>query len=113
MKNMTHEKILPYKNYHAMIRYSKEDGFLVGHIMGVRDIVGFHGDSERKLEDAFHEAVDDYLEFCARIGKNPQKPRHRVSVSPEAFAAARAAAEIKGIKVGEWVSNILCRVAGS
>ena len=26
------------------------------------------------LEAAFREAVDDYIETCAKIGKNPEKP---------------------------------------
>ena len=25
------------------------------------------------LEDEFHQAVDEYLEFCKEIGKDPQK----------------------------------------
>lgn len=113
MKNMTYKKILFYKNYNARIRYSEEDGFLVGHIMGVKDIVGFHGDTEKEIKAAFHEAVDDYLDLCHHIGKKPQKPRHRVPVSPEAFATAQAAAEIKGTNVERWVSNTLRRAAGS
>lgn len=99
--------ILFYKDYNAKIRYSEEDGLLVGHIMGVKDIVGFHGGSAREIEAAFHEAVDDYLDFCARIGKKPQKPRHRVPVSPRAFAAAQAAARRKGVDVERWVSATL------
>lgn len=109
--NTPRNSILFYKDYNAKIRYSAEDGFLVGHIMGVKDIVGFHGDSERAIEEAFHEAVDDYLDFCARIGKQPQKPRHRVPVSARAFATAQAAAARKGVAVERWVSATLRRAA--
>ncbi|MDD9812318.1 MAG: type II toxin-antitoxin system HicB family antitoxin [Gammaproteobacteria bacterium] len=107
------KKVLFYKNYNARIRYSAEDGFLVGHIMGVRDIVGFHGRSAREIEAAFHEAVDDYLDLCARLGKPPQKPRHRVPVSARAFATAQAAAARKGVDVERWVSATLRRAAES
>jgi len=107
-----HRKILFYKDYNAKIRYSESDGLLVGHIMGVKDIVGFHADSEREIEAAFHEAVDDYLDLCARIGKAPQKPRHRVPVSARAFATAQAAAARKGVDVERWVSATLRRAAG-
>jgi hypothetical protein len=37
------------------------------------DVVGFHGSSVVDLKNAFHEAVDDYIETCTRVGKDPQK----------------------------------------
>ena len=42
-------------------------------IAGIRDGVGFHADTVEGLRDAFHEAVDDYIETCMKIGKEPQK----------------------------------------
>jgi len=107
------KKRLFYKDYNAKIRCRESDGLLVGHIMGIKDIVGFHADSEADIEAAFHEAVDDYLDMCARIGKAPQKPRHRVPVSARAFATAQAAARRKGIDVERWVSTTLRQAAGS
>ena len=41
---------------------------------GIVDGVGFHGDSVDELKAAFREAVDDYIETCAKIGKEPQRP---------------------------------------
>ena len=38
-------KAMQYKGYAARIEYSDEDGCLVGHIAGIKDIVGFHGGS--------------------------------------------------------------------
>jgi len=53
---------MQYKGYAARIEYSEEDKCFIGHIAGIRDIVGFHGDSVKSLLSAFKEAVDDYLE---------------------------------------------------
>jgi predicted HicB family RNase H-like nuclease len=39
-----------------------------------RDGVGFHADTVADLKAAFREAVDDYVETCAKIGKDPQSP---------------------------------------
>ena len=36
---------------------------------GIQDGVGFHADTAQDLRSAFHEAVEDYLETCAKIGK--------------------------------------------
>jgi len=59
---------MTYKGYAAHIEYSDDDQCLVGHIAGIKDIVGFHGESVPELRAAFEEAVDDYLETCARLG---------------------------------------------
>ena len=48
---------MTYKGYAARIEYSDEDGCFVGHIAGISDIVGFHGDSVEEVRAAFHEAV--------------------------------------------------------
>jgi predicted HicB family RNase H-like nuclease len=68
MKSMT------YKDYAARIAYSDEDQCFVGHLAGIQDAVGFHGESVSELRAAFEEAVEDYLETCARLNRPPQKP---------------------------------------
>ena len=40
----------------------------MGHIAGIKDVVGFHGESVNELRKAFEEAVTDYLETCAKLG---------------------------------------------
>ncbi len=67
--------VMTYKGYSARVEYSEEDGGLfVGHLAGINDIVGFHGDSVKDLRAAFEESVADYIETCAKGGKEPQKP---------------------------------------
>ena len=60
--------------YAVRIDYSDEDGLFVGKIVGIKDVVGFHGASVSELRAAFEEAVSDYLETCAKLGRAPQKP---------------------------------------
>ena len=64
---------MQYKGYAARIEYDDEDGLFFGRIAGIRDGVGFHADTVEDLRAAFQEAVEDYLETCAMIGKEPQK----------------------------------------
>ena len=66
--------LMTYKGYAARIEYSDEDEAFVGHIAGIHDVVGFHGESVSDLRAAFVEAVDDYLEACEKLGRTPQKP---------------------------------------
>ena len=60
--------IMTYKGYSARIEYDDEDGIFTGRLAGIRDGVGFHADTVEALRDAFHEAVEDYIETCAKIG---------------------------------------------
>ena len=85
MNKMTH------KGYAARIEYSDDDGCFVGHIAGIRDVVGFHGDSVAGLHKAFVESVDDYLATCARLKRAPQRAysgRVMLRVPPEIHARA-------------------------
>ncbi len=59
--------VLSYQGYSARIVYSDEDSLFVVHIAGLKDIVGFHGESVRELRKAFEEAVTDYLNTCAKL----------------------------------------------
>jgi predicted HicB family RNase H-like nuclease len=52
---------MTYKGYTASIEYSSEDDCLVGHIFGIRDIVGFHGYSVSEIKKAFEVTVGDYI----------------------------------------------------
>ncbi|WP_246298916.1 type II toxin-antitoxin system HicB family antitoxin [Desulfolutivibrio sulfodismutans] len=65
---------MTYKGYAARIEYSDEDECFVGHIAGITDIVGFHGDSVQDMRAQFHAAVDHYLEACQARGAAPNKP---------------------------------------
>lgn len=63
-----------YRGYAARIEFSEEDACFVGHLAGIRDIVGFHGESIEEAMVAFHEAVDDYLAACEQLGAQPNTP---------------------------------------
>jgi predicted HicB family RNase H-like nuclease len=108
MKTMTH------RGYAARIEYSEDDGCFVGHIAGIRDRVGFHGESVAALRAAFAEAVDDYLETCAAVGRAPQKPYSgnlMLRIPPETHAALATAAEISGKSINQWAAEVLERAA--
>jgi predicted HicB family RNase H-like nuclease len=64
---------MKYKNYEAVIEYSKDDNCFIGHIANISDIIGFHGSSIEELNQCFKEAVDDYLDACTKINKKPAK----------------------------------------
>ena len=104
--------VMTYKGYSARIEYDDEDGILFGRIAGIRDGVGFHADTVEGLRVAFHEAVEDYLETCARLGREPQRPysgKVMFRVSPELHRKAAMAAELAGKSLNQWAEEALAR----
>ncbi len=107
--------VMNYKSYSARIDYDDEDGIFTGKIAGIRDGVGFHGETVDELRAAFHEAVEDYIETCAKISKEPQKAysgQVMFRVSPEIHRKAALAAELSGKSLNQWAEEVLDRAAG-
>ncbi|MGD9889643.1 MAG: type II toxin-antitoxin system HicB family antitoxin [Halothiobacillaceae bacterium] len=93
MNRMTHN------GYTARIEFDERDNIFVGRLLGMSDIVSFHADNVADLRAAFIEAVDDYLDTCAKLGKTPEKPasgKMMLRVSPEIHGAALVAAQASG-----------------
>lgn len=101
---------MTYKGFPARVEYSEEDGCLVGHIAGIRDVIGFHGESVAELRAAFEEAVDDYLNTCKRLGQEPNRPysgQFRLRLDPGLHARAAMVAESRGKSLNAWVSDVI------
>jgi predicted HicB family RNase H-like nuclease len=107
--------VMNYKGYSARVEYDDDDGILTGMIAGIRDGVGFHGETVDELRAAFQDAVEDYVATCAKIGKEPQKAfsgQVMFRVSPEVHRKAALAAELSGKSLNQWAQEALERAAG-
>lgn len=102
--------ILTYRGHAARIEFEAGDKLFVGRVAGVNDIVGFHGDSVDALTAAFEEAVDDYLDACAKVGKPAEKPysgKVMFRIKPEIHARAALAAQLAGKCLNQWAEDVL------
>jgi predicted HicB family RNase H-like nuclease len=107
---------MTYQNYKAKVEYDPIDKIFVGHIIGIRDIVGFHGSTVEELELAFHEAVEHYLEVCEKIGQEPQRSysgKLTLRIPPEIHMAVATAAEINSKSINQWAADVLKQAVGS
>ncbi len=107
---------MTYKGYTARVEYSEEDGCFVGHLIGMRDIVGFDATTVKQLQSRFRKAVDDYLWASEQLGAKPEKPysgRMMVRVAPELHAKASIAAQSAGTSLNQWVSQALERAVAA
>src|SRR3989442_6379624 len=103
--------IMEYKGYRGSVRYSAEDRILHGRILGIDDVVSFEGANVDDLEKAFHEAVDDYLALCKKLGRAPdraysgkiplridQSPHQRVAVAADELWPGAHAGMLRAVK---------------
>jgi len=103
---------MTYKGYTARIDFDDRDNILVGRLLGIQDVIGFHADNIADLHMAFEDAVDDYLEACEKMGKSPEKPasgKLLLRIPPEIHAAALIKAKAAGKSLNQWASEVLGR----
>ena len=75
---------MSYKGYTLAVEYDDEYGILVGHVMGIRDIISCEGESVAELKLDFRNAIDVYLDVCEKHGTPPDKP-----VAPQSSRAEK------------------------
>ncbi len=105
---------MTYKGQTARVDFDERDDIFVGHLLGITDVVGFHADTVHGLRAAFAEAVDDYIDTCAKIGKAVEKPasgKLMLRVPPEVHSAALIAAKGSGTSLNQWAAKVLGEAA--
>ena len=108
-------KFLEHKGYTATVEFDADDGVLVGRVIGVNDVITFHGTTVKEVVSAFRESVDDYLAACAKLGQSPDKPasgKFIVRAAPLTHRAALAMAAAAGKSLNTWVVEVIEREVG-
>lgn len=102
--------MMEYNGYHATIEYDAEDKLFVGEVFGIADSLNFHGTSIEELETMFHQSIDNYLEMCEMIGKEPNKEfrgTFNVRISPELHRKAAMEAAKQNVTLNQFVSKAI------
>jgi len=63
---------LKYKDFTAKIDFSADDGVFVGRVLGIDDIIIFHGETVSELKKEFKGSIEFHLQLCAKES-NPGK----------------------------------------
>ncbi|WP_339651641.1 type II toxin-antitoxin system HicB family antitoxin [uncultured Salegentibacter sp.] len=101
---------LEYKGYLGTVEFSADDKVFLGKIQGINDLILFEGESVTELENNFKESVDDYLETCKEIGKEPNKTfkgSFNVRVNKKIHQRLFMLAAKKGINLNQLVNKSL------
>ena len=67
------KNLLNYKGYFGSVEFSDEDNIFHGRIIGINDRITYEGDNVKTLRQDFNAAVDEYIDVCAELGKEPEK----------------------------------------
>jgi len=78
--------VLNYKDYQGSAELDMDRKICRGKILFIEDLVTYEADSPSNLQPEFEAAVDDYIETCRQLKREPKKPLKglfNVRVSPE------------------------------
>ena len=106
MKN----SLMGYKGYHARIEFDSADQIFIGYVLGINDSLNFHGESVKELTQSMHNCIDNYLDYCAQIGKEPErefKGSFNVRIKPEQHKKVALYAASDGITIYQFVSRAI------
>ncbi len=83
--------ILKYKDYEGTAELDMARRVCRGKILFIDDLVTYEAASPAELQTEFEAAVDDYIDTCATLGREPQKPlrgQFNVRIPPALHKAA-------------------------
>ena len=103
---------LTYNGYIGSVSFSEKDNVFFGKIEGINGLVNFEGESVKELTEAFHEAVDDYLEYCEEEGVEPHKSYSgslNIRLSPEIHSRIAVLAKQAGMSINAFIKSAVER----
>ena len=101
---------MTYKGYSARVEHDERDHLFVGRILGIRNIISFHGETVAELRAEFELAIKDYLADCKAQGIQPMKPtsgKLLLRMPPEVHGRALVAAQAAGKSLNQWATEVL------
>ena len=102
--------MMQYEGYSATVIFDEDAKVFHGEVIDLRDVITFEADCVDDLIQAFHDSVDDYLEFCAERGEQPERPfsghfalRMDAYLHKQVFLAAASS----GVSLNAWICTRL------
>lgn len=104
----------PYRGYSATVSFDEDALLFHGEVLGIRDVITFQARTAEELPKAFHESVDDYLDWCAEDGADPEKPFSgslSLRATPELHKRMADAAARSAKSLNQWMVDALAEQA--
>ncbi len=105
-------KLLEYKGYLASINVSVDDKCMYGKVEFIKDSIVFGADNFVELEQQFHDEIDDYIAFCAEVGKEPEKTltgSFNVRIGSESHKKCLIRAKQDDVTMNDVIKTAICQ----
>ena len=60
-----------YKGYRAKVEYDEDATIFHGEVININDVITFQGVTLAETIRAFVDSVEDYIEFCEELARQP------------------------------------------
>lgn len=103
---------MKYKGYQGTVTYDDEAKIFHGEIVGLKDVITFQGTTVDELDQAFKDSIDDYIEFCKKKGRDPEKPfsgNLMLRLPPKIHEEATIEARYRGISLNSFLTEIISK----
>lgn len=101
---------IEYNGYIGKVEYSFEDKCFFGKVEMIDDLITFEATNVIELEENFKNVVDDYLETCKELKREPQKVYKgvfNVRIEPELHKKLYKKALIEGVSLNSFIRKAL------
>jgi len=102
------KNLLRYKGFLGSVEVSVEDNCIHGKILFIDDIVTYEAESPAQLEVEFKAAVEDYLDTCKELGREPNRPfsgSFNVRIGPELHQRVARHAATSNTSINEVIKQ--------
>ncbi|NIM12130.1 MAG: toxin-antitoxin system HicB family antitoxin [Candidatus Aminicenantes bacterium] len=102
--------MMTYKGYYGVVQYDDEAKIFHGEVVNTRTVITFQGTTVDEIEQAFHDSVDDYLDWCKERGKEPEKPfsgKFVLRISPELHRQLNLKAKLNNTSLNSFIVHTL------
>ncbi len=105
-------QVLKYKGYVGTAEIDMEGGVIRGKVMFARDLVTYQSDSVNQIQAEFEAAVDDYIQTCEELGREPERSfsgQFNVRIPPENHRRA----SIRAAEEGTNLNDLVCKAVAA
>lgn len=106
--------VITYKGYTGRVEIDLDADILFGRVLDITDVITFQGATIAEVRQAFSESIDDYLAYCAELGREPERPfsgKLLFRTTPERHHRIFVAASLLGKSVNAWIDEVLASAA--
>ncbi len=102
--------MMEYKGYIGHVEFDDDAEIFHGEVINTRDVITFQGKTVEEIKQAFRDSVEDYLEYCAKLGQQPEKPftgKFMLRIPPDLHRKIYVAAKQSGESINAWIKEQL------